>query len=104
MNTIIIIILLLICAFVINKKEKFDLGVDLKHISYPGRFLLRHEIGTLKSKTSEQCKDLCNKLGRCKGISYNYINGDCSLYNDTYYVDQTDHNRISWKKFNSRIY
>jgi len=86
------------------RKETFDLGVDLKHVSYPGRYLLRHEIGTLNKKTSSQCKDICNKLGKCKGISYNYKNGNCSLYNDTYYIDQNNNKWISWKKFGSHIY
>lgn len=90
--------------FLLKTKESFDLGVDLRHISYPGRYIRRFEIGTVQNKSSEQCKDLCNKIGRCKGISYNYTNGSCSLYNDTYYLDQNDNKYISWKKFGSKIY
>ena len=107
MNNIIVflIIIIVLVMFFKNKiNEGFDLTVNLQQYPRVGKFDDLYQIGTRTVWNVAQCKDICNKMESCAGISYRgrpfY---ECRLYNDTtdlYY----DPRYLSWRNFWNKIY
>ncbi len=90
----------------INKKgtENFDLTVDLKHHPYVGKFDDCYLIGVQKNYSSQMCKNLCNRMERCEGISYRgHPHYECRLYNDNYELLYHP-NYLSWFNFWNKMY
>ncbi len=98
----------------------FDLTTGL--IQYPifGRFHDKFEIGPVNAKNVEMCKEICNKVDTCKGISWggrkpgldtngvtNILSSpnrnQCRLYNNSTRMIW-DPTSISWRLFNDKIY
>lgn len=101
---IVIIFVIIIIIFIALKQinENFDLTVGLKQYSHLGKFDDCYQIGTRTGFTSDMCKDLCNKMDSCVGISYgNYPSNECRLYNDTTLL-KYDPRYESWYKFARR--
>ena len=101
----IIIILILVYLFVTNRTEPFDLTVGMRQYPHLGKFSDCQQIGTRFGLTTDMCKDLCNRMESCVGISYMGppVN-ECRLYNDTSHIEY-DPRYVSWYVFaNKKIY
>src|SRR5476651_1375042 len=109
---IIIIVIILFLVYLIGSKmitisrpEHFDLMVGLQQTPHIGKFDDCQLIGTRQGFTVPMCKDLCNRMDSCAGIS---CSGppfyECRTYNDTSLL-KYDPRYISWFDFaNNRIY
>ncbi len=85
-------------------KENFDLTTDLVHFPYIGKFDDCYQIGSRRGFSHQMCKNLCNKMESCKGISYRgKPSYECRLYNDTTLL-KDDPRFISWFNFWNKMY
>jgi len=110
MNSIILIIVVIVIIGIINiimnnkKMEGFDLDVGLVHHPYVGKFDDCYQIGTRKNFSHTMCKNLCNHMDSCSGISYRgHPNYECRLYNDTSLL-KYDPRYVSWFNFWNKMY
>lgn len=106
---IIIIIIILVLLYTKPNIELFDLGVDLRQLpyyGYYGGYYGTTEIGRTMTSSTCECKDKCNKLASCKGITYDPSTRICRLYNDTSVLiyDPNKSTTLSWKQFGHKIY
>ena len=105
---IIIMLIILFLVYLIGSKmktEHFDLVVGLNQTPHLGKFDDCQLIGIKQGLSVPMCKDLCNKMDSCAGIS---CSGppfyECRTYNDTSLL-RYDPQYVSWFDFaNNRIY
>lgn len=97
----IIILLLILILLFSYRKEPFDIGTNMKHKPTIGRFDDCYNIGIRKNFTLGQCKEMCNKMDRCEGISYG--NNECRFYNDDYDI-YYDPNYVSYRNIWNKMY
>ena len=91
------VVALLIIFLNNNKRETFDITRNLQHQAYQGKFDDCYQIGTNYNLSSNQCKNFCNKIHSCKGVSYRHPFNECRLYNDTT-LENSDPRYKSWFK------
>ena len=103
LKIIIILVILLLIVFS-KRRESFDIGYNLTHLPLVGHFDECYQIGTNYRSSIKRCKQLCNKLDSCKGISYRGCpHYECKLYNSTHRTIKNPQ-YMSWRNFWNKIY
>ena len=109
-SSIPILIIIFVLAYLLltqsgQKRENFDLGVDMRHFSRIGKFHDDYFIGSLPVRDLNDCKAVCNNMESCEGISYKDqpFPPDCRLYNDTATM-LPDIRYLSWRNFWNKLY
>ena len=120
-NYLIVIIIFTIFIHMFGNKESFDLTTNMEQIAWDGRFNNRYYIGSSPVTSLQQCKDRCNQMEICKGISYKppkpcsgcnplttlshirYTKPECRLYHQSTSA-VPDPNYKSWRLFANHIY
>ena len=97
----VLLILILLFGWISYNKEPFDIDVDMTHKPIVGKFDDCYNFGFRKGLTLRQCKDMCNKIDSCEGISYG--NNECRFYNDDYDI-YYDPNYVSYRNFWNKMY
>jgi len=104
LDLVIIIVIIFIIYMTFRKRsEGLDLAVNMRQYPHKGKFDDCYQIGTRYGFTAQKCKDMCNKMDSCVGISYgNPPLNECRLYNDTSLL-KYDPRYISWFNFANRL-